>query len=182
MIPAGRIRAELNIDYFRPPDCHRYWKSLLLDATNDVMVMVVSYSPSKPVHYSGEIVLDTGYKGIWFLFKGQPFDVGRVYRPNGTWTGYYVDILEPVHWEASDPSTLQPIVDLFLDLWIAPDGTCMVLDEDEFEEATSLGHLTSQQASHARSVLGELVSAAKRKEFPPVMVREFICKLSTSQQ
>ncbi len=123
--------------------------------------------------YSGEIVLDVGYKGIWFLFKDRPFDVGRVYRPDGTWTGYYVDVLEPVQWEASDPNTLKPITDLFLDLWIAPDGKCMVLDEDEFEEATSLGYLTNRQVHHARSVLGKLIAAAEREEFPPAMVREF---------
>lgn len=173
MIRADRVRGELTFDYIRPPDRRVSPKSLLLDATNDIIVVAHKYSPSKPVVYLGEIVLDVGYWGIWFLFKDRPFDVGRVYRPDRTWTGYYVDVLEPVHWEASDANTLEPIIDLFLDLWIAPDGKYMVLDEDEFEEAISLGHLTSRQVDHARSVLQELVEATGRGEFPPAVVREF---------
>lgn len=117
--------------------------------------------------------MDAGYWAVWFLFKGRPFDIGRVYRPNGTWTGYYVDILEPVQWEASDATSLEPIIDLFLDLWVAPDGKYVILDEDEFEEAISLGHLTNQQVRHARRVLQELIEMTKRGNFPPVLVREF---------
>ncbi len=130
-------------------------------------------TPSKRVDYLGEIVLDSGYWAVWFLFKNRPFDVGRFYRPDGSWTGYYADILEPVRWEGSDPATLQPIIDLFLDLWIAPDGRYSVLDEDEFEEAGSLGYLTGEQIGHARSVLLDLIEATKRGEFPPALVKEF---------
>ncbi len=117
--------------------------------------------------------MDSGYWSVWFVFKNRPFDVGRIYRPDGTWMGYYADILEPVRWEGSDPTTLQPIIDLFLDLWIAPDGRYSVLDEDEFEEAVSLGHLTGEQISQARSVLLDLIEATKRGEFPPALVKEF---------
>ncbi len=123
--------------------------------------------------YLGEIVLDSGYWAVWFLFKDRPFDVGRFYRPDGTWTGYYADILEPVRWEGSDPTTLEPIIDLFLDLWIAPDGRYLVLDEDEFAEAVSRGNLTSEQTVHARSVLQNLLGATERGEFPPAVVKEF---------
>lgn len=117
--------------------------------------------------------MDVGYWGIWFLFRNQPFDIGRIYRPDRTWTGYYVDVLEPVQWKASDPQVLEPITDLFLDLWIAPDGKYLVLDEDELEEAARLGHITNRQVDQARRVLRQLVDATERGEFPPAVVREF---------
>ncbi len=123
--------------------------------------------------YLGDVVFGSGYRAVWFLFKDRPFDVGRIYRPDGTWTGYYSDILEPVRWVASDPRTLQPITDLFLDLWIAPDGRHQVLDEDEFEEAVGRGILRREQIDHARRVLGELTDATQRGLFPPRVVREF---------
>ncbi len=82
-------------------------------------------------------------------------------------------MLEPVQWESSDAKTLGPLVDLFLDLWVAPDGNYMVLDEDEFAEAATLGHLTREQVGHARSVLQELTAATARGEFPPAAVRDF---------
>ena len=173
MIRADRVKGNLNFDYVRPPNHRVSVKSQLLKANTDTIVLAHAYSPSKPVTYSGEIVLDVGYWGIWFLFKNRSFDAGRVYRPDRTWMGYYVDILEPVRWRASNPRTLEPITDLFLDLWIAPDGKYMILDEDEFEEAIKLGHLTSGQADHARSVLQELVKATERGEFPPAVVKEF---------
>ncbi len=173
MIRADRVKGNLTFDYVRPPNRRVSIKSQLLEANSDTIMVAHAYSPSKPVTYSGEIVLDVGYWGIWFLFKNRSFDVGRVYRPDRTWMGYYVDVLEPVQWKASDPSTLKPITDLFLDLWIAPDGKYMVLDEDEFEEAANLGYLTSRQVDHARSVLQELVMATERGEFPPAVVREF---------
>ena len=173
MIRPDRVRGQLTFDFIRPPDRRVSIRSLLLDATDTTIVLALELSPHRPVDYCGETVMDVGYWAVWFLFKGRPFDIGRVYRPDGTWTGYYVDVLEPVQWEASDPNTLEPIIDLFLDLWIAPDGKYMVLDEDEFEEAISLGHLTGEQVDHARSVLQELVEATEREEFPPAVVREF---------
>src|SRR5207302_11364509 len=110
---------------------------------------------------------------VWFLFKNQPYDVARFYRPDGRWTGYYVDVLEPVTWHDADPTTLQPIVDLFLDLWIAPDGSFMVLDEDEFEEAATKGVLMEAQVKEAQETLHGLVSQLERKEFPPTTVVSF---------
>jgi uncharacterized protein len=173
MIRPDCVKGNLTFDYMRPPNRRVSVKSQLVSANGDTIVVAHEYSPSKPVTHCGEIVLDVGFWGIWFLFKHRSFDVGRVYRPDGTWMGYYVDVLEPVQWKASDPSTLEPITDLFLDLWIAPDGKYMVLDEDEFEEAVNLGYLTRKQADHARSVLQELVMATERGEFPPAVVRDF---------
>jgi len=125
----------------------------------------------------GEVVLDTEYRAVWFLFKDRPYDVGRFYRPDGTWTGYYADVLEPVRWVGSDPTTLEPITDLFLDLWIAPDGRHLVLDKDEFEEAIGFGILTREQIDHARRVLGELIEATERGVFPPEVAKEFRFRL-----
>jgi len=167
------VRGELTFTFVRPPARRASITARLLDATDEFVVLATALSPSRRVVYFGEIVMDVGYWAVWFVFKGRPFDVGRVYRPDGAWTGYYVDVLEPVQWEASDPTTLEPIIDLFLDLWIAPDGKYMVLDEDEFEEAISLGHLTDKQIDHARSVLQDLVEATRRDAFPPALVKEF---------
>lgn len=114
-----------------------------------------------------------GYWMVWFLYKGQPWDIARFYRPDGTWTGYYVDVLETVRWEGANPATLQPLVDLFLDVWIAPDGSTLVLDEDEFQAAISGGVVTASQQEHARTVLSDLLARIQEGSFPPVDVRRF---------
>ncbi len=172
-MPLDRAGREFTFDFVRPPGRRVSFPSRLLEATEDIIVVAHDSSPATPVSHFREIVLDRGYETVWFLFKDQPFDVGRFYRPDGTWTGYYVDVLEPVHWQGSDPTTLAPIIDLFLDVWIAPDGRYLVLDEDEFEEAIRLGDLTTPQVDHARRVLRGLVAATERGAFPPLVVREF---------
>ncbi len=126
--------------------------------------------PKNKFVYRGEEVIADGYRAIWFLFKDQPYDIGRFYRPDGSWTGYYVDVLEPVRWQGAEAETLEPLVDLFLDLWIAPDGSYEVLDEDEFEEALRLGHITDVQAEHARRVLHDIVDRVQTADFLPDVV------------
>ena len=177
MEPANENRrglSRLTFDFIRPPGRRVSMRSDLLQATNNMIVVATDLAPSKPVEYLGEIVMDAGYRAVWFLFKDQPFDVGRIYRPDGTWTGYYADILEPVRWNGADPTTLEPIIDLFLDLWIAQDGKFDVLDEDEFKEAVARGILTKQQTDHAQAVLRGLIEARERGDFPPAVVKEFL--------
>lgn len=130
-------------------------------------------TPSRRHEYRGEEVIGPGYRAIWFLFNGLSYDIGRFYRPDGTWTGFYVDILEPVRWERGDPATLQPITDLFLDIWIAPDRSFEILDEDEFDAACRRGNITPRQAEHARRTLADLTPALLDASFPPPEVVTF---------
>jgi len=163
----------LSFVFLRPPDRRVTMRTRLLEARDDLIVVTHEISPAKPLTYRGETVLDRGYRATWFLFKGQPYDVGCFYRPDGTWTGYYADVLEPVRWTGTDPTTLEPLVDLFLDLWVAPDGGYAILDEDEFTEAINSGHLSSDQIAHARRVIRDLTDAAERGRFPPQVVRDY---------
>ena len=165
--------AGYSFEFIRPPDRRSTFHSTLLDANTERIVLTHEIFPSRPLVHGNEEVMDAGYRAVWFLFKGEPFDVGRVYRPDGAWTGFYVDVLEPVHWDGADPTTLHPLRDLFLDLWIAPDGTYRVLDEDEFAHAADEGWISPQEASHARGTLNHLVSRVKLGTFPPEVVRNW---------
>jgi hypothetical protein len=60
MIRPARVRGELTFDFARPPDRHTSVKPLLLDATNDIIVVALEYSPSKPLDCLGKTVLDAG--------------------------------------------------------------------------------------------------------------------------
>ena len=50
------------------------------------------------------------------------------------------------------------ITDLFLDLWINPDGTYQIQDEDEFEEAVQNGAIDAELERKARDVLTALIA------------------------
>jgi len=158
----------------RLPNRRTHFHSLLLDANDERIILADRAHPSKPLHLNGREVMGHGYWMVWFLYKGQSWDVARFYRPDGTWTGYYVDVLEPMHWTGSNPATLEPIVDLFLDLWIAPDGSVLVLDEDEFEVAVREGVVTEVQREHAVRVLSDVRARIAAGSFPPNEVRRFL--------
>jgi predicted RNA-binding protein associated with RNAse of E/G family len=164
---------QVAFEYVRPGDRRTTFDAILLHADRKVVIFSHRAQPSKPLYYASGAVIEAGYSVVWFLFKGQPYDIGRFYRPDGSWTGYYVDILDPVQWDEDNPHSIEPLVDLALDLWIAPDGSYQVLDEDEFELVVINGDLTSAQASHARSTLADLVSRVEDGSFPPRIVQEY---------
>ncbi len=172
-LPAGKRQGRLSFDFIRPPDRRSTFNGTLIEATDEHIILGHRIAPSKPLVYQGHEVMADGYGTVWFLFKDRPYDVGRVYRPDGTWTGYYADVLEPVYWEGSNPRTLRPIVDLFLDLWTAPSGEFEVLDEDEFEQAVADERISRWQATHATQTLREMVAAVRTGNFPPELVKKF---------
>ena len=163
----------LAFDYVRPGGHLVTFEAQLLRADRDVVILSHMAHPSKPLFLAGQAVIEDGYDVVWFLFKGRPYDVGRFYRPDGTWTGYYIDILEPVVWQDDNPHSIAPLVDLALDLWIAPDGSFRVLDEDEYAAFVDCGDLTSEQATNARSALNEVISSLKSDNFPPSLVTNY---------
>ena len=76
------------------------------------------------------------------------------------WTGYYCDILKPVKRSVDSTGKLDcfEITDLFLDLWINPDCTYQIQDEDEFEEAVQNGAIDVELETKAREVLTTLIA------------------------
>jgi predicted RNA-binding protein associated with RNAse of E/G family len=165
---------DFTFELIRLPDRRYTFHSTLLAADERRIVLAHTIQPSKPLLVAGEEVLAAGYHAVWFLYKGEPWDIGRLYRPDGTWTGYYVDVLERVRWEGADPTTLAPLVDLFLDVWITPAGECLLLDEDELVEATQAGAISTEQAGFARHVAQNLLQGVERGAFPTIDVRRWM--------
>jgi predicted RNA-binding protein associated with RNAse of E/G family len=75
--------------------------------------------------------------------------------------GYYVDIDTPMRKVGSE----YYLTDLFLDLWIAPDGKYIELDQDEFEQGFRMGLLTSYQFKKANHVFEKLKLEVSNGEF-----------------
>ena len=166
----GRLTFEL----LRPPNRRSQFEVELLSADERTLVFSHLVHPTKSLVYRGEEVIADGYRAMWFLFKDRPYDIGRFYNLDGRWVGYYVDVLESVRWQGAEAETLEPLIDLFLDLWIAPDGSYEVLDEDEFEEALHLGHISAAQGAHARRVLDDIVDGVRSGTFLPDMVTRVV--------
>jgi predicted RNA-binding protein associated with RNAse of E/G family len=167
-----RVPRPFDYRYCRPPNREDVYHATLLAESDDHLVLTHVVHPRQPVVELGSetVILEAGSSIVWFLFKGRPYDVGRFYLADGTWTGYYVDITEPVSWQGADAGTLQPVTDLFLDIWIAPDGRIIVLDEDELEEALQRGWITREQHRHTLRVRDMLLAEIEVGTFPPEVV------------
>jgi predicted RNA-binding protein associated with RNAse of E/G family len=113
-----------------------------------------------------------GYLAEWISFRGRWYDVGKFYDGKRRLTGYYCDIIRPVSRLLSNATKTSIITDLFLDLWITPDGRYVVLDEDELERALAKHVVSSSLARQARRELQFLIQLTKSGRFPPASIRK----------
>ena len=91
----------------------------------------------------GDHFVETYYTDRWYnIYEIHDRDDNRI-------KGWYCNVARPAVWEGRD---ILSYVDLALDLWVAPDGSQAVLDEDEF---AALG-LDAETRSKARAALEEL--------------------------
>lgn len=161
----------VHIHYFRPPDRKEvFTQHLLLDdpAVKVTFAENVRFDP--PIRIHGRTVLEAGSDAIWFTFPGLWHDIGRFHLADGTFTGVYANILTPPilgeggFWHTTD---------LFLDLWLEPEGTLEVLDEDELTEALERGWVTPETARRAREEVVQIRNRFGEGSWPPSVVEEW---------
>mgnify|MGYP001022759154 CR=1 FL=1 len=100
----------------------------------------------------GDQFIEHFYSDRWY----NVFEIRAV--GDGHLRGWYCNIARPA--EITEDGVAQ--VDLALDVWVWPDGSALVLDEDEFA-ALNLG---GAEAEAARSAVSEIQDLARRK-VPP---------------
>jgi hypothetical protein len=96
-----------------------------------------------------------------YLFYKEWFSVMQLFDVDENHLGYYIDIDTPIKKSGGE----YHLTDLFLDLWVAPDGTFIELDRDEFEEAFRLGLITHYQYKKANKVFEQLKHSVTSGEF-----------------
>ena len=161
---------QLTIHYFRPPARRDTYQQQILYRDADVIVSLNTAAVTKEAHIDGVLALEPGSPIIWFTFRDEKFDVGRFHLRDGTFTGLYSDIIEPVRFR----NELEvDITDLYVDVWIAADGSPSVQDVDELEHATSNGWITPAAASDALAEAHRLVRLYEDNAWPPRIVNEW---------
>ena len=150
----------ITLTYKRPPNRVNHFQQQLLYVDDEVIVTSQRVRPSTPIVQNGKTVLDDNFATVWFVFTGLWYDVGKVYNLDNEWTGYYCDIMKPVKRSMDVNGKLEcfEITDLFLDLWINPDGTYQIQDEDEFEAAIQEGIIDAELERKAWEVMKTLIA------------------------
>jgi predicted RNA-binding protein associated with RNAse of E/G family len=95
-------------------------------------------------------------------FYAEPFNLLEFWDTENCLAGYYSD-LTTLMVKRDDGYHL---TDLFLDIWLTPEGTLRELDWDEFEEAVEHGVLTDEQQALARGTMARLVSEVADGQYP----------------
>jgi uncharacterized protein len=125
----------------------RYTGRLLRQDGTAVILEALFNRPDTPfmdmLIRNGDRFVETFYTDRWYnIFEMHDRDDDRI-------KGWYCNIGYPAVWDADAQLSY---IDLALDLWVAPDGRQVVLDEDEF---AALG-LDAKTGLRARAALEEL--------------------------
>lgn len=92
------------------------------------------------------------------------YNVFQISHADGSLKGWYCNLGLPAEIDAD--SGEMSYVDLALDVWANPDGTFVVLDEDELEELLQHHPELSDAAESGRADLVELAQSARLPRWP----------------
>jgi predicted RNA-binding protein associated with RNAse of E/G family len=160
------VPREVTIVYRRLPNNIRQYAGVLREATASRLVIESPISVDTPRTVSGQIIADTGYLAIWFVYRNRWYDVAKFYDGAGRWIGYYCDIIKPVKNLLINPSRTVTFTDLFLDLWITKNGQEFILDQAELERALEKHTISRNLAREAVRHLRLLSLRTKLGRFP----------------
>lgn len=173
MKPGDRVR----IEYIRPgkdvtyyeeeffaqdETCLRTFKTLPEEISINLSHALLTQNLIQPGQRVGTI------SKLYFFHE--PFNLLEFRATDGSLLGHYSDIGEPVI--QLSPTDFQ-MTDLFLDLWLFPDGRLLELDWDEFEEAIEQKVITTAQADLARKIMRRLVGEIERGIYPSRYITYF---------
>jgi len=96
----------------------------------------------------GDVFIETFYTDRWY-------NVFEIHGPDGALKGWYADICRPARLEGDALSW----DDLALDIWMDPNGTMQILDQEEFDAL--LDELPPTEAASARGAVPALQDALK---------------------
>lgn len=138
------------------------WTGVLVAADDSKFVVDGWFTnPRNAQHVQVDgVELLTGDKFTEFYFRERWFNVFRVASHSGQVKGWYCNVALPAQADELGIS----FVDLWLDLFVHPDGRYTVLDEDEF--AAALPSLPREVVQAARGALQELIQLAEAGALP----------------
>lgn len=161
----------VHIHYRRPPDREDLYIQPVVHRTQSCVVTFVAATRlSAPVLIDGTPILEDGAPAVWFTFRDAWHDIGRFHRADGSFTGYYANVLTPIRvlnapaWETTD---------LFLDVWLAADRSTRVLDRDELDRALGEGWVSRDDAHAARREVDHLLARIRTHSWPPAIARQW---------
>ncbi len=159
----------VEIHYRRPPDrLDVFVQQLVVDGADCKITLHDPATLDAELRVDDQLIYQPGAAIVWFVFPSRWYDVGRFHLRDGTFTGYYVNLITPVEIQGH----LWTMHDLCLDLWVRSDGSFRILDQDEFDEAVDHQWIDRVTAQRARDTLDRLAAAVRDGRWPPAVVAD----------
>ena len=150
-------------DFFAQDEtCIRTFKTLPDDISARLSESLVKQQLIQPSQCVGTI------SKVYFFTE--PFNLLEFRDVNGALLGHYSDIGEPAI--RISPNEIQ-MTDLYLDIWLYPNGELLELDWDEFEEAIQKQVITWAQSELARTTMQRLITETKNGIYPSKYANHF---------
>lgn len=121
-----------------------------------------------PWFVKGRVVMEDGYLATRYEFLGRWHNAIAFYDNHQCLTGYYCDIQRPLQWDDAEQTWWAE--DLYLDLWVWPDGSYTILDQLELRAAERKGWITPELANKARRELADLIRIVETGDFPGILL------------
>lgn len=136
----------------------------------EVLVERVIWGMLAPAQWrDAAVVSGPGY--VWFRFWALAHDqvLERYYGAQGQLIGTQIDVCMPPTgdergWRAKD---------LYLDIWVSPDGRVTLSGEARFDQAVRQGLLSHQEVEYAEDHVRRLTAGIAQGRFPPPIVRRW---------
>ena len=159
-----------NIQYIRPGKELTTYREDFVSEDEHCLVTFKTLPPEISLHLGaalqGQGLIHGGQqvhtiKKVYYFHE--PFNLLEFRSPEGELLGHYSDIGTPLERLGDGDYVM---LDLFLDIWLYPNGLLVELDWDEFEDAIQRELITPAQAELARQTMQRLVAEAKDGIYP----------------
>lgn len=107
---------------------------------------------------AGGFAIPRGSRTDAFFWTRRPYCLYRMTGPDGRHIADRFDVLEDCRIDAAEVSYL----DLLVDVWVAPDGTVLVEDEDEVAGHVQRGLISRTQVQRVEQVTALLLRDHRR--------------------
>ena len=161
----------VHIHYRRPPDRLTVFTQRVLHEGDDgIVTLARGVELPAPLVVDGRAILEPGADAVWCTFPGVAHDIGRFHTGDGVFTGWYANLLTP---PVIEEGGIWRTTDLFLDLWLSPEGELRRLDEEELAEAEARGWISPGEAAEARREADRIEALHRGGAWPPPLAREW---------
>ncbi len=134
----------------------RYTGDILSRSSTHVVISASWTMATKDLGYAR---FEPGDHFTEYYYEDRWFNIFEIASSLGMRKGWYCNITEPAHIYTDRIEQ----VDLFLDVWVDPDGRPLILDEDEFVAATTL---SAAQRQGAQQGLHDLLRTLQERQTP----------------